>query len=732
MQIKVAKSAGFCFGVNRAVELVYKLIEEGKPVSTLGPIIHNPQLVDDLCQKGVAIVNDVRDKADGSILVIRSHGVPEQTITQLNSMGADYRDATCPFVAKIHSVVKSESEKGAVIFIAGDRQHPEVIGISGYCKSAPYVFRDESELEKIINSTPDLKGKSISAVAQTTFNTNIWKNCAKTIKKVYTNANVFDTICNATSKRQKEAADLSKSCDVMIIIGGRQSSNTAKLREVCAVHCADNTYLIETADELPEAALRAASCIGVTAGASTPAGIIKEVLNRMSELNQASDQVEVIEEIQEGQAIPESEAVVAEESVSNEASPAATEPADPAGETAAPKSIDEMTFAEALEESLKNFNTDQKVLGTVLSISPTEIQVDIGRKHAGYVMLDELTNDQNLKPEDIVKVGDQINLIVMRTNDQDGTVMLSKRRFDAIKGWEKLITASETGEVLDGTVVEVIRGGVIALAEGVRVFIPASQATTSRDQELETLLGQPVSFRIIEVNRQRRRAVGSIRQVTRERRKAAAKAFWTNIEAGQTFTGPVKSLTSYGAFVDLGGADGMVHISELSWGRIKHPSEIVNVGDMVEVHVKDVDLEKKKISLGYKKTEDNPWEILRRDYPAGTVVNAKIVGLTAFGAFASIIPGIDGLIHISQISNTHVAKSQDVLSAGQEVRVKITEIDFEKKRVSLSIKALLDEGEDQPAPQAEGVEYVEIAEEVAPPVVMPETPVEFEVEHENS
>lgn len=363
-------------------------------------------------------------------------------------------------------------------------------------------------------------------------------------------------------------------------------------------------------------------------------------------------------------------------------------------EAPAEKSFDEMSFSEALEASLQSMNTDQKVKGTVVGMSPSEIQVDIGRKHAGYIPLDEFTADPTVDPLEAVHVGDVLDLIIMKTNDAEGTVMLSKKRFDAIKAWDDVVKASEDESILEGVVTDVIKGGVLAVTSGVRVFIPASLATASRGEPLEGLLHQHVQFRIIEVNKPRRRAVGSIRAVLKEARKAAEEAFWAQAEVGQVYTGTVRTIVSYGAFVDIGGVDGMVHISELSWNRIKNPSEVVSVGDTVEVYIKALDPEKRKISLGYKKVEDNPWEILRRDYPVGSEVAAKVVGMTAFGAFAQIIPGIDGLIHISQIADHRIEKPQDVLSVGEEVRVKITEIDFDKKRVSLSIRALLDDAQE--------------------------------------
>lgn len=654
MQIKTAKTAGFCFGVDRAIQIIYALLAQGKKVFTLGPIIHNPQMVQELSEKGVVIVNDPSEVPTGGTLVIRSHGVPLKVMEEIRSSGLNYSDATCPFVAKIHRIVQKASDDGNTVLIAGDPAHPEVEGIQGYCTGSSYVFKNSNELQKMLNNTADLSKKPITVVAQTTFSTTEWEKCVKIIKIVYTNAVIFDTICNATEERQKEAIDLSKNSDAMIIIGGRHSSNTAKLRDVCTVNCP--TYLIETAEELPLDAVLSCNSIGVTAGASTPACIIKEVLKTMSEIQ-------------------------------NDVTMDAT--------------TEEFNFMEALEESFKNLSTDQKVQGTVLRIEPTEIQVDIGRKHAGYIPAGEFSADPNVNPADCIKVGDTLDLIIMRTNDQEGTVMLSKKRYDALKGWDTIVKASEDETVLDGVVTDVIKGGVLVVTNGFKVFVPASLATVSRNEPLDELRNQPIRLRIIEINAGRKRAVGSIRSVLKEERKEQEEAFWQNAQVGQTYTGKVKSLTSYGAFVDLGGVDGMVHISELSWSRIKNPSEVVKVGDVVTVSIKDIDNEKKKISLSYKKTEDNPWEILKRDYPEGTVTDAKIVSMTAFGAFAQIIPGVDGLIHISQIANRRINKPQDVLKIGDVVQVKITGIDFDKKRVSLSMRALL---EDEDAVQEEAQE----------------------------
>ena len=679
--VTLAKTAGFCFGVNRAVEMVYALLREGKRVCTLGPIIHNPQLVEELADRGVRIVEAPEEVREGETLVIRSHGVERAIYERAAARGLEIADATCPYVAKIHRIVRQASQAGRTVLIAGDEAHQEVLGIRGHCAGPSFVFKDEVGLLALLEEHPEWKDAPVTAVAQTTFHAEIWRAAQKTLKKVCTNAIIFDTICNATAARQEEARKLARSSDLMLVIGGRHSSNTAKLRDVCAVLC-PRTFLIETAAEIPVEELRQAVSIGVAAGASTPAGIIKEVLKTMSE---------ILNTVEGSDAAENTAETVAAGTVETAAETVAEEKPQ--------KSFEEMTFEEALEASLNSLNTDQKVRGVVLSVSPTEIQVDIGRKQTGYVSQSEYSSDPTLKLQEAVKVGDVLDLIVMRTNDQEGTVMLSKRRFDAIAGWDKVVAAKDSEEILEGTVTEIIKGGLIAVTENIRVFIPASQATLSRGEPLEELKGKRVRFRIIEIGRGRR-AIGSIRSVLREERKVLEDKFWEQVEIGQHYTGVVKSLTSYGAFVDLGGVDGMIHISELSWSRIKHPSEVVNVGDTVEVYIKDIDTEKKKISLGFKKAEDNPWEILARDYPVGSVVKVTVVSMTAYGAFARISPGIDGLIHISQIADRRIEKPQDELSIGQEVDAKIIAIDFERKRVSLSIRALLETPAEEEAPAA--------------------------------
>ena len=647
MPVRLAESAGFCFGVNNAVNQVRRLLDEGQRVCTLGPIIHNPHVVGELAARGVTIVDDPAQVPPGSVLVIRSHGVPQSTYQQVKELGVTCCDATCPFVAKIHKIVHEHSAAGAVVLIAGNPEHPEVLGIRGHCHGEEYCFHDEAELEALLLSHPEWDTSSCIMVAQTTFNKTIWKKCEKIAKKLCTNVKIFDTICRATAKRQEEAISLAQQCDQMVIVGGRESSNTAKLRDVCAAYCP--TLWVETADELPRDRFAPGMTVGLTAGASTPADIIKEVHLTMSEI--------INNEILDSQNY--------EEMSSEE-------------------------FAAAIDATLQN-PTDDKVRGLVVSIAPNEVQVEvIGRKQTGYIPIDELSNDPSADPHDLVKVGDELLLLIMRTNDQEGTIMLSKKRVDALKGWQIIVDAEAEGAILDGTITEVIKGGVLVVTNGVRVFVPASHASVGRMEDLSPLKGQSVQLKILEVNQNRRHAVGSIRLVAQAARKEQESAFWAQAEVGQEYTGAVKSLTSYGAFVDLGGVDGMIHISEMSWSRIKHPSEVMNVGDVVTVFIKALDADKRKISLGYRKSEDNPWEIFKAKYPVDSVVTAKVVGMTAFGVFAQIMPGIDGLVHISQIANHRVEKPQDELQVGQEITAKITAIDYDRKRISLSIRALLE------------------------------------------
>lgn len=649
MSIKVAKSAGFCFGVDRAVKLVYEEIEKGGKVATYGPIIHNTNVVNEIEAKGVRIVNKLSDLQNDERLILRSHGVGKNIYDELKEMGNEYIDATCPFVARIHKIVREQSEQGKIVLIAGDREHPEVDAIVKHCPGECYVFADEEELKEIFQKNYGFLKKKVAIVAQTTYNIIVWNKCIDIIPDTLKDVTeIFQTICNATSDRQHAAIELAKSSDVMIVIGGKHSSNTIKLFSVCSKYC--RTYHIENSDELYDIDLSGASDIGITAGASTPAYIIKEVIQKMSEIQKTQEE--------------------------------------------------EINFAEALEQSFKKIHTGERIKGIIVAVNNSEAIVDIGTKHTGFISLSELTNDPSKKPADVVSVGEEVDLVVIKINDQDGIATLSKKKVDEMVGFDNIVKAMEEDKILEGTVQRAVKGGVIVLVDGVGVFVPASHTGLGRDEDIEKLVKQQVSIKLIDVIPQRRRAVGSIKLVQKAIREEAQKKFWETAEVGAVYKGEVKSITNYGAFVDLGGIDGMVHVSELSWKRIKHPSEVVKVGDVLEVYIKELNSETGRISLGYRKSEDNPWEKFKASYNVGDVVKATVVSITPFGAFASIIDGVDGLIHISQIANQRVDNVKDVLSVGQEVEAKITECDIENKRVSLSMRALLadenaaDEAED--------------------------------------
>ena len=634
MKVILAKTAGFCFGVNRAVEMTYQLLGEGRKVATLGPLIHSPQVVQDLERRGAVTCDTVEQVPDGYEVVIRSHGVPREVYDKINTRSLAFHDATCPFVTKIHKIAAEAGGNGALLLVAGDASHPEVQGIVGHTSGEVRIFANLEQLKRL---APELeKQKSIYVVAQTTFNVQSWEICKEFLKNQCTNSKIFDTICNATWARQQEAEDLSQKCDHMVVIGGHHSSNTQKLLQVAARHT--RAVNVETADELDRDWLRGARTVGVTAGASTPSSIIEEVLNCMSE------------EIR-----------------------------------------DDMSFEEMLAASeAKPLYAGKIVKAKVISVSPTECVVGIdGSKHTGIVKLSEMSHDPNAKMEDLVKVDDELDLVVVKINDQEGVDTLSRVRFEAQKGMKDVSEAAENGTVMEGDVMEANKGGVVVNVKGVRVFVPRSQATMRRDEDYTKLVGQHVKLVITECAG--RKIVGSINKVTAEENKAKRDEFWKNVEVDKQYTGVVKSLTSYGAFVDIGGVDGLCHISELSWNNIKHPSEVVSVGDTIEVYVKSYDPENQKVSLGYKKEEDNPWEKLKNEYPIGSEFEAPVVSITKFGAFVRILPGIDGLVHISEISNERVNKVSDVLKVGDMVKVKLINVDFDRKRISLSMKACLDE-----------------------------------------
>lgn len=635
MNIIIAENAGFCFGVDRAVKIIYDLVKQNKKVCTLGPVVHNSQVINNMKKSGVLTVALPEEVPKGYTLVIRAHGVSKNLTEKVQKLNINYVDATCPFVSKIHKIV--QNDKYDVILIFGNENHPEVDGIIGNCNSKCYVIANSVELEDFIESNEFNKNSKILVVEQTTFNINEWGKCLSILKNSCTNCKIFDTICNTTQNRQIEAMSLAKKSDLAVIIGSKESSNTMKLKNICEKYC--RTILIEDAKEISEDILKKAKKICIIAGASTPAYVILEVKRVMEKMLDENNEIDV-----------------------------------------------ESSFEEMLEESLKNMDTSSRVKGIVVNVTPSEVYVDIGRKHAGFIPVSELSSDPNAKCEDIVKIGDELDLLILKTNDQDGTMMLSKKKVDNMKGLEEIVNAEKDKTILAGIVSEVVKGGIIVLCKGIKVFIPASLATLSRKEPLEELKGKTVNFRIIEVNKQKRRIVGSIRSVLEEKREKERAEFFEKVQIGDKLKGKVVSFTPYGAFVDFGGVDGMIHISELAWTKVKHPSNVLSIGQDVEVMVVDVDKEKGKVALSYKHSQENPWDILKRDYSVGSIIDVTIVGLTDFGAFAKIIPGIDGLIHISQISKDRINHPKDVLSIGDIVKAKITDLDFDNCRVGLSIK----------------------------------------------
>ena len=637
MRVVLAQSAGFCYGVRRAVELADETAARGElPCVMLGPIIHNMDVVGRLTRQGLGVADSLDQVPDGCGVIIRSHGESRAVHEEARRRGLRVLDATCPNVTRIHNIVSEAEKRGRQPVIVGTPDHPEVLAIAGWCK-APVVVSGAKDLEKWLSDRDFRQNLPLTFVSQTTSTKKIWEECVKKAKKECTNAEFFDTICGATSKRQEEARHLAVQCGTMVVVGDRHSSNTKRLAEICAEVC-PRVLLIQRAEELDLSMVSRTDMVGITAGASTPAWVIKEVYDKMSE--------EIMEI--------------------------------------------EKSFAELLEESIKTLNNGDRVTGTVVAITPTEVQVELGIKYPGYIALTELSDDPTAKVEDIVKVGDEIESIVMQVSDRDCLVKLSKRRLDINKGWEEIEAARENETVVEGFVTEDNKGGVVVSVKGVRVFVPASQTGLPRETPMSELLKQKVRLVITEVNRARRRVVGSISRVTRAERAAAAEKVWAEIEDGKRYTGTVKSLTSYGAFVDIGGVDGMVHISELSWSRIKHPSEVVKVGDTVDVYVISADKEKKKISLGMKDHSQDPWTVFTTTYQVGDTANVRIVKLMTFGAFAEVVPGVDGLIHISQLAGHRVEKPGDVVAEGDMVDVKITDVDMENKKISLSIRALLD------------------------------------------
>ena len=649
MEFSLSKYAGFCFGVKRAVDMVTALLEDKSNgrIFSLGEIIHNRHAMRELEAKGLTVISDTQidevcslaHESNVCTVVIRAHGIElsiEERLRTLSEKNPYFRvcDLTCPFVKKIHAIVEENTSAERLLVVYGDAEHPEVRGIVDRARGEVLVISSSDELD-LYNFT----NKMTIMVAQTTKKLYEWEKCKKKLKNFCTNSIFFDTICGVTEKRQNDILHLAESADAVLVIGDKSSSNSMSLLALAKTVC-DRSYLIESADDLCDISLSGLKNIAITAGASTPGRIIEEVIKTMSEVVNTNEQA-------------------------NE------------------------SFASMLESSLKTLNTGDIVTGVITSISNTEIHVDLSCKGTGILSVDEIRTDANTDVRSLYNVGDEIEAFVVRVSDVEGVVGLSRRRIDRIADWKKIKAASEEGATVEGKITEVTKGGVIATVGTTKVFIPASQTGVPASGDLNTLIGTVQNFIIIEVNDQKNRAVGSIRAILRRERKAMLEKFWSEMEVGKKFSSTVKSITAYGVFVDLGGVDGMVHVSELSWSRVKDPSEVVKVGDPIEVFVKSFDVEKKRISLGCKTEDTNPWKIFNDQFAVGDVANVTIVGITPFGAFAEIVPEVDGLIHISQIADKRIGNPSEVLEVGQKVDAKIIAIDDEKHKVSLSIRALI-------------------------------------------
>lgn len=630
MKIILAKSAGFCFGVNNAIKIAHKLIDNGnEKVYTLGPLIHNEQVILELEQKGVSVLSDVSEAVPGSSVIIRAHGITPEVYEKLEQKQVKVIDATCPYVHKIHRLVRDKQQEGYTVVIAGDREHPEVIGINGWCGNRAFIAGGPEDIERFTDQCDNC-----CLVSQTTLTKEKFESIYNKLKEKCKNVVKFDTICNATSSRQEEAEKIAKQSDMVLVIGSRKSSNTQKLFEISKKYCSE-TYLVETYGDLPPINKEKIKTLGITAGASTPERIIKEVIERMDELN---------------------------------------------------KQENELSFEEAFESSMVSLRSGEIVKGRIIGYNNAEIYVDLGYKSDGIIPIDEYTDDPDFKPETSIKIGDEIEVFIVRVNDGEGNVMLSKKRVDSIRSIDTIEEAYENKTPVTGKVVEVTNGGVVASVKGVRVFIPASQISERYVKDLNEYMRQTVTVRIVEFNKQKHKIVGSQRVILSENREKNETEFWNNVEVGKKYDGVVKNLMDFGAFVDIGRVDGLVHVSELSWSKVKHPSEVLKVGDKVQVTVLEFDRDKKRISLGLRKEEDNPWFSAAEKYKVGDIVKGTVVRLVPFGAFVELEKGLDGLVHISQISNVRIAKPGDVLQIGQEIEAKVVEVNVESKKISLSIK----------------------------------------------
>jgi len=670
LKIILAPNAGFCFGVRRAVNSVYENIDCTPPLYTLGPIIHNPSVVAELNEKGVRVAETIADISEGRV-VIRSHGVGKGIYEKIAAIGLEYIDATCPYVKRIHRLVEEYHRNGYDIIIIGESNHPEVMGINGWCHNQAYIINHKEDVDRL----PKLEKACV--VVQTTTRQKKWNELVAQLHHKVDELKEFNTICYATVQRQTEAESIAKTVDYMLVIGGRNSSNTKKLYNICKSYC-ENTFAIETVDDIDFSVFDSQDVVGITAGASTPDWIIKEVIEKMNTLEE-NNKEKINDALNEEQIIGEETETIEENDK----------------ETEEPQEVDseELTTMEDFEETMISLRSGQLVKGTVLSVNPSEAIINIGYKSDGILPLDEINLEDDQTPLDVFKPGDEVEVEVLKVNDGEGNVVLSRKSVERKQAWKAIEKGFETGEEFEGMCTEAVKGGVIARIKGIRAFVPASQLSNRYVEDLNTFIGQPLRLRIIELEKGRRRVVASQRVILEAEEEEKRQKLWDSIEEGQRIDGVVKRIVKFGAFVDIGGVDGLIHISDLSWGHVNDPREVLSEEENVEVIVLSVDKERERISLGYKQTLPHPWDNVEEKYPVGSTVTGKVVRITSFGAFVELEPGVDGLVHISQVANRRIQKVEDELNVGQEIEAKVLDANSESKRISLSIRDLLPEEE---------------------------------------
>jgi small subunit ribosomal protein S1 len=647
MEIIIAETAGFCFGVKRALELVEKALEDGgSPIHSLGPLIHNPSVVAELESRGLKAIEDIEGIAAGRV-VIRSHGVGPGIIRLAQGKGLEIIDATCPFVKNVQELAMMLYHEGYQVVIVGERDHAEVKGVLDSVAGNALVIDTSEEVE--ISSL----GPKVGIVGQTTKEIQGFNRIVQLIAAHAKECRIFNTICLATARRQQEAAELSQNVDLMIVVGGQNSANTRHLAEICR----DNdtpTHQVETAGDLQAEWFTGSPRIGVTAGASTPDAQIFSVVEKIKLLG--GNGVVIDETVKPTETIEES-----------------------TDETEESFSFDWP------EDRFKVLTPGQMIDAKVILVRDDAAFVDIGGKSDLTIPLDELTSEPATSAKEVVKAGDVIKVIVTKTGDEE-KIKLSKRLYELEKVWLDLDEAVTQGSVVTGNVTEVIKGGLSVRVKGLRAFMPASQSGM-RPGNLEGLVGKEFPVKVTEVDRSKRRLIVSRRALLEEEKKKAETEFFATAHEGERRTGTVSRLTDFGAFINLGsGVEGLLHISEISWNRVKSPREVLKEGDAVEVLITKIDPETRKISLSLKQIQAHPWDQKIREFEEERVYPGTVVKLESFGAFVNLAPGLDGLVHISQISDKRIAKPDEVLQVGESVQVKVLKIDTAGRKISLSMK----------------------------------------------